>query len=421
MKKFKALLIVLSTTSYLISQDSAYLHMVDSLDSIIQVGIEAKAFPGAQILVRHKDSIVLHKSWGHHTYEGVKKVKLDDVYDLASITKVTTGLPILMKWYGMGLIELDSPVSNYMTTFKRSNKKALTLREVLTHQAGLEPYIVFWQRTLKNNGRYKCRTFRHKRSNRYSLRIADSLYLHRRYYKKMRKQIKKSPVRENPKYKYSGLAFLLMPQMIEDISNQSFESYLYRELYKPLDINQMMYNPMSRIPQDNIIPTEYDSIWRKEMVHGTVHDEAAAMLGGVSCNAGLFGNAEDLSKLFQLYLNAGEWKGEQLISPEAVREFTSYQNEDSRRGLGFDKPLREYDEQLTYVAKDASSESYGHSGFTGTMVWADPRHELVYVFLSNRVYPTRTNRNLYKMSLRPKLHQVVYNYILRKDIASKSK
>ncbi len=384
------------------------------LDSLVSLGIDSMAFPGAQILVRHRDSVIFHKSWGHHTYDAKKSVKLNDIYDLASVTKVSTGLPILMKLYGANLLNLDAPIKNYFKSLKRSNKKDLTLRQMLTHQARLKPYIVFWQEAKKKNGKYRCRTFNDEYSKKYNVKITDNLYLHKRYRKKMAKKVQKSELRDEASYVYSGLTFLLMPEMIKDMIGRPMDDYLYDKVYGPIGASELIYNPLERISIDRIVPTEYDSVWRHEQVHGTVHDEAAAMLGGVSCNAGLFGSAESLSRLFQLYLNEGLWDGQEVIPSEAVREFTSYQYKDNRRGLGFDKPLREYDEALAYVAKDASPESYGHSGFTGTMVWADPKHDLVFVFLSNRVYPSRDHRNLYKLSLRPLMHQAVYNYLITK-------
>lgn len=389
--------------------------MSQKLDSLIELGIDSLAFPGAQILVRYKDSIVFHKSWGYHTYDKTKKVANTDLYDLASITKVSSGLPILMKLYGEGRLNIDAPLKEYYPSLKHSNKKNLSLRKVLTHQARLKPYIVFWQKAKRKNGKYKRRSFKLEQSKKYPVKITDSLFLHRKYVKKMQKEIRKSPLRSSQEYTYSGLAFLLMPEMISQLVAEPFEEYLYRHIYEPIGANRLYYNPLNNVSINEIVPTEYDSLWRKQLVHGTVHDEAAAMLGGVSCNAGLFGDAHSLSSLFQLYINSGRWNDQEIISERAVELFTSYQYEHNRRGLGFDKPLREYNANQAYVAESASKKSYGHSGFTGTMVWADPEHDLIFVLLSNRVYPTRSHRKLYSLSLRPQMHQAVYDYILTKE------
>jgi len=387
--------------------------MHQQLDSLVRLGMDSMAFPGAQILIRHRDSIIYHRTWGHHTYDQKVDVKKEDLYDLASVTKVSSGLPILMQLYGRGLLNLDVPLQTYFHALKRSNKKHLSLRETLAHQAGLTPYIVFYKNAVKKNGKYKCKTFKDRWSKRFPIEITDGLYLHRNYHKKMKKAIRKSTIKNRGNYAYSGLTFLLMPEAISELVNERFEEYLYREIFAAIGAKHLTYNPMQKYDRAQIIPTEYDTLWRHRLVHGSVHDEAAAMLGGVSCNAGLFGDAESLSRLFQLYLNEGEWSGKQIIPTHAIREFTTYQYEDNRRGLGFDKPLRVYDADLAYVAESASPTSYGHSGFTGTMVWADPDHDLVFVFLSNRVYPSRSHRHLYTLSLRPKLHQAVYDYILR--------
>lgn len=385
------------------------------LDKVVLEGIDSMAYPGAQILIRYKDSVYFHKTWGYHTYDNVKAVKNNDIYDMASVTKVSSGLPILMKLYGKGLIDIDKPLYTYITDLKRSNKREITLRQVLAHQARLEPYIIFWQEALRKNGKYKVRSFKTKFSKNYPIKITDKLYLHKKYRNKMKKAVRKSQLKNETAYLYSGLIFLLMPDMIKDLTGADFEQLLYNEIYTPIGASTLRYNPLQHFDKERIVPTEYDSVWRFELVHGTVHDEAAAMLGGVSCNAGLFGSAEDLSKLFQLYLNRGTWKNVEIINKEAIDIFTSYQYVGNRRGLGFDKPMKEYNEAISYVSRYASKESYGHSGFTGTFVWADPAHELVVVFLSNRVYPTRDNRNLYRMSIRPKLHDLIYKWVIRQS------
>jgi len=403
--------IVVICTNALIAQSSIH-DLNYRLDTIVSEGIDSMAFPGAQILIRHKDEVIYHRVWGHHTYDNNRKVGFEDIYDMASITKVSTGLPIIMKLYGEGRLDIDTPLSQYIDVLRRGNKKDITLRQVLTHQARLKPYIVFWQKTIKKNGKYKCRTFSDKLSSNYPVRITNQLYLHKNYKKKMHKAIRKSELRDEGAYLYSGLIFLLMPDMIEEIVGVSFETYLRKHIYDPIGAKSLRYNPLDHYPADQIVPTEYDTVWRHELIHGTVHDEAAAMLGGVSCNAGLFGNAEDLSKLFQLYLNRGSWEGEQLIHPESVDIFAQYQYVGNRRGLGLDKPLRSYDDSAAYIAESASEQSYGHSGFTGTFVWADPKYDLVVVFLSNRVHPSRSHRKLYSMSIRPRFHQAIYDYVM---------
>jgi CubicO group peptidase (beta-lactamase class C family) len=387
--------------------------LAQRMDSIIQIGLDSMAYPGAQVLVSKGGEMLFHKTYGYHTFDQKIPVAKDNLYDLASVTKVTTGLPILMKLYGEGKFDLDAPLKTYLPEFKNSNKADLTFREILAHQAGLEPYIVFWQKTLKKNGKFKCRTFKSEVSKRYPIAITDTLFLHRKYRKKMVKAICKSPVKTEKTYRYSGLIFLLMPEIIERITGEDFETYLYENIYNLIGAKGLTYNPLSKYSIEEIIPTELDTFFRNQLIHGRVHDEAAAMLEGVSCNAGLFGKAEDLAKLFQLYLNNGNWNGKQIIASESVHEFTKcqYCETENRRGLGFDKPPIEYEWGQSYVAESASPESFGHSGFTGTFVWADPKEDLILIFLSNRVHPTRENRKLYSLDIRPSLHQAIYDSI----------
>ena len=400
---------------FLKGQFSSYDKMSIEIDSLIRVGLDSQAYPGAQVLIRYKDSIIFHNAWGHHTYDDLRMVEIDDIYDLASITKVSTGLPILMKLYGDGKLNLDAPLHTLVDGLGARDKKTVTLRSALAHQSRLRPYIVYWLKTVKKDGRLKSRYYRDHRSKRFPIKITDDMYLHKNFYKKIKKEINKSEMRSVKQYEYSGLTFLLMPEIIEAMVDEPMEEFLYREIYSPIGADELCYNPLDKgqISKERILPTEHDSLWRKQLVHGRVHDEAAAMLGGISCNAGLFGSAESLSKLFQLYLNEGQWQGRDLIAPQAVHTFTSQAYPDNRRALGFDRPRAEYDPNYSSHAGDASQESYGHTGFTGTMVWADPAYDLIFVFLSNRVHPSRTYRKLYELSIRPKIQQVIYDYILQ--------
>lgn len=403
--------------NYVCSQEIKILE--SKIDSIIQMGIDSMAFPGAQLIVATKDSILIEKSYGYHTYDRIIKVENDHLYDLASLTKVTSGLLLVMKMVDTKLIDLDEPISEYLPLLCRSNKKKLTLRQILAHQAGLEPYIVFWQNTLKENGKFKRNTFSKKRSKKFPIKITDSLFLHKKYKKKMVKAVKKSKVKdwEEAEYRYSGLVFLLLPDLIENVLKSEYEEQLKVNFYNKLNLDRLCYKPRDRFPLNMIVPTERDSVFRKTLVHGMVHDEAAAMLDSKSCNAGLFSNAKDLATIFQFLMNYGEVSGKSILSKETILEFTSYQYPErkNRRGLGFDKPLLEYKAEDAYIAKSASPSSFGHSGFTGTFIWADPESDILLIFLSNRVYPSRSHRQLYSLNIRPQIHQACY------DIMSKIK
>ncbi len=383
----------------------------DVFDAIIEEAIDSMAFPGCQVAVRHRGDLILQKSYGHHTYDQKQKVENDDIYDLASLTKVSTGIPLLMKLQDVNKFDLDANLSEYIPFLDKSNKAMISFREALTHQAQLKPYIVFWKATLRKNGKYKPRTFRHKKNKRFTIPISDQLYLHKRYKNKMFKTIKNSELEPNKEYKYSGLLFLLLPDMITDITKSNFEDLLSVQFFQPMKLSHTGYNPLEWYPKMKIIPTEMDTSFRKTLVHGRVHDEAAAMLDGVSGNAGLFSNATDLSSLFQMYCNMGTLYDKKYISSSTLSEYTSYQFESNRRGIGFDKPLLVFDEAQSYVAQSASEKSFGHSGFTGTMAWADPEHEIVFIFLSNRVHPNRSHSNIYQLNVRPRLHQAIYDFL----------
>jgi len=383
------------------------------IDSIVNDGISNKAFPGAQVLVARKGKIVFQKSYGYHTYEGKRAVQNTDIYDYASVSKVTSALPAIMKLHGEGRFKLDATLGEYFPKFRKSNKAHLDFKNILAHNAQLKPYIVYWASTIKEKGGYKPRTFKTKSNGRYNIRITDDLYLHRKYKKKMYKAIKASALEEKKAYKYSGLSFLLYPEMLSSMTGVDYEAYLQNNFYRPLGATTIGFNPYLRFPLDRIVPTERDTFFRMTQVHGAVHDEAAAMLNGVSANAGLFSNANDLAKLFQMYLNGGTYGGERYIKEETINLFTSCQfcSEGNHRGLGFDRPQIDYDPKEVSISSVSSGFSFGHSGYTGTFVWADPVEDLLFIFFSNRVFPTRDNRKLYSMNIRPQILKVIYDSI----------
>jgi len=385
--------------------------LTSKIDSLVRHAIQIHAFPGAQVLVAQGGEILHHKSYGYHTYDSLRKVEDNHLYDLASVTKVTAAVPALMYLVDQGKIDLDDPISDYIKEWKRPSKRNITFREALAHHARLKPYIVFWQEAQKKNGKYRGRTFKQMPSEKYAIKISDSLYLHTRYSKKMYRSIKKLELNEERKYIYSGLTFLLYPRIVKDLTGQTIDEFLDQIFFEKIGADRLTYLPANKFPLSEIIPTERDSFFRHQLVHGTVHDETAAMLNGVSTNAGLFGNAASLAKLCQLYLNYGRFENQQLIDSAIVVEFTrcQYCEEDNRRGLGFDRPPIEYKAGSSYVAESASESSYGHSGFTGTFIWMDPAHDLLVVFLSNRVYPDRGQRALYSSGFRPALHQMIYD------------
>jgi len=395
-----------------VGMDSAYIFT--RVDSIMTEGIVQKAFPGAQILVAREGKIIFHEAYGYHTYDSITRVGTDNIYDLASVTKIMGPLPALMKLVDTGKLDLDKPFSTYWKPWRRKkDKRDLTLREILAHQAGLEPYIVFLNKVIKN-GRLKNRFVRKTRSDRFRLQAYDGIFVKNRFKNKMLRMISRSHVSDDKKYRYSGLAFLIFPDLITQLTGKPYADYLQDTFYTPLGCKTMGFNPEKKHPPGIIVPTEKDTLYRKTLTRGWVHDENASLLGGVSGNAGLFSAAEDLAKMMQLYLNYGTYEGKRYISEATVKEFIKlqYPENDNRRGLGFDKPVLNNSElplTAAYPAPEASPESFGHSGFTGTFVWADPINQLVFIFLSNRVYPSRIQRNLYTLNIRTALHQVFYS------------
>jgi CubicO group peptidase (beta-lactamase class C family) len=395
--------------------DSIYLQV--SISEIIEEGIRAQAYPGANVLVAKNGKIIFHEAYGYWTYDSLRIVQKDHLYDYASVTKITAGLPALMKLYSEGKFDLDAPLKQYFPKMRWSNKAKLTFRQMLTHQAGLTPSVLHWKNALKDDGTFKNKTLSYNASKKYNVKLTDSLWVHQRYKNKMYRAIKKSDVKENPSYVYSDLFFCLVPKVIENITKEPFETYIKREFYQKIGASSITFNPLQHFPLDKIVPTERDTFFRKTQVHGFVHDETAHLFGGISGHAGLFSNIEDLAKLAQLYLNEGKYNGAQLFSDEAMKEFTRYQFSEvgNRRALGFDKPLLEYNAQESYVAQSVSPSSFGHSGYTGTFIWIDPEEELIFIFFSNRVYPDRSHRALYELNIRPRLHQVVYDAIKLKQ------
>lgn len=393
--------------------DSTYIYT--KVDSIMTLGIQKNAFPGAQILVAKDGKIVFHQSYGFHTYDSIQKVSLDDIYDLASVTKILGALPALMKLVDEGKIDLDQPFSEYWKRWAKINdKKELTLREILAHQAGLEPYIVFLNKVTTKNGKIKKRFIKNKAKRGFTNQVYNNLYVKNKFNRKMYRIIDRSKVSSEKIYKYSGLTFLIFPELVSQLTGQSFTTYLQENFYKPLGANTLGYLPKTKNFKNKIVPTELDTLFRKSLTKAWVHDENASLLGGISGNAGLFGTATDLAKIMQMYQNYGVYGGKRYFSEATLKEFTKiqYPENENRRGLGFDKPLIGNDTlplKDAYPAPEVSLESFGHAGFTGAFVWADPKEKLVFIFLSNRVYPTRKNRNLYTLNIRGALQQVFYH------------
>jgi len=386
------------------------------IDSLANMAIDAQAFPGCQVLVAKDRKIIYHQSFGYHTYYKDQKVKNDDIYDLASVTKITGTLPALMQFVDQKKIDIDQKFSDCWTDFRGTNKEDLYCREILAHQSGLQSWIPFWKNTVDSLGNYLPNIYSTVATDTFSVQILKHLFLNKNYHKVMFHDINESPVSSVKKYVYSGLPFYIFPKLIEKITKQEYPEYIQQSFYHPLGAYNITFNAGQVFPLEKIIPTEYDSNFRLSLLQGTVDDEGAAMMGGISGNAGLFSDANDLAKLLQMYLQMGEFGGRRYISDTTMREFSRCQfpENENRRGLGFDKPQLGNDTlsiENCYPAYSSSQSSFGHSGYTGTFVWCDPESQLVYIFLSNRVYPSRKNSKIYETNVRIRIHQAIYDAI----------
>ncbi|NVO32925.1 serine hydrolase [Hymenobacter sp. P5342] len=404
------------------------------VDSVMNGALAAGAFPGGEVLIARRGTVVLRKSYGTQTYgPSARPVRNDDLYDLASLTKVSAALPALMKLQDEGKFSPDMTLGQLFPEFKGTNKQDLKLRDVLTHQARLKSWIPFWKDYTKPRGLFNAlfgkspaasmvsltkpselnrRYFRPDSSARFPLRAATGLWARQGFPELITQAIAESPLNDKPGYVYSDLSFIMYPRFVKAASGKPLDQFVRDELYQPLGATTLGFNPTRRFPLSRIAPTEYDSLFRHSQLQGTVHDEGAALLGGVSGHAGLFGSANDLAKLVQLYAWNGRYGGQQLIKSETLADYTRCQFcPDNRRALGFDRPATN---PGLNSAQSASPASYGHTGFTGTLFWVDPKEELICIVLTNRVNPTRRNNKISSLNVRTNVLQVALESIRQK-------
>ncbi len=374
------------------------------MDEIILKGIDGKAFPGCQLLVAKDGKVIWNKCYGTKIYETNEIVKPAELYDLASITKVAATTLAVMKLYEQKKINLDKTVDDYLDLPKDATIKHLKLRDVLTHQAGLKAFFMFYKNTIDSNFE---KYYRKVADSSFAVRVADSLFIRNDYSDTMWSIINHSPIDEHPKYVYSDNDFYILQKIVEKIAGRKLDEYVSENFYRPMGLTRIGFKPMERYARERILPTENDSAFRKQVVRGYVHDPGSAMYGGVAGHAGVFSNAFDLAALFQMLLNNGTYNGKRFLDSCTIHTFTSRQSKISRRGFGFDKP--EPDVSKPSPCYDGVPLSvFGHTGFTGTCVWSDPENNLTYIFLSNRVYPNAENNQLVKMNIRTDLQEVIY-------------
>lgn len=384
------------------------------IDSIAKVVIDSSMSPGLQVLVARYGKVVYRKSYGYYTYDSIKKVDNESIYDLASMTKILGALPMIMKAEEEGKFTLETTLGDLMPVLKDSNKDTLTVKEALSHFGKLMPYISYFDAMVEGeNNEPMPEYFQTKKSSKFSIEVAKDLYLRTDYLDTIFKLIAEAPQREELDYKYSGLPFYLFKDYLEKEYKLPLDQLDNDYFYAPLGATTLTYNPLNKFPKTIIVPTEDDDFFRHQLLHGYVHDEGAAMLGGVSGNAGLFANSNDVAKIMQMYLQRGYYGGKSYLKPETLDRFNFryYEKEGVRRGLVFDKP--QLDPEVMATCGCTSFKSFGHSGYTGTYTFADPETEIVYVFLSNRVYPTRENTTLFKEDIRTKVQGLIYEAIVK--------
>ncbi len=386
--------------------------LLGKIDSVANYAISNKMTPGIQLLVARKGKVIYNKNFGYHTYEKENEVDFDDIYDVASLTKILATLPILMELEDQGSVNLNSKLGELMPTYKNSNKKNITLIKMLSHYAQLKPWIPFYYATLdsltkKPNPKY----YRSKKSIGFNVEVTNTLFMRDDYKDSIQDIIVKSDLLSTLRYRYSDLPYYILKKYLEDFYDKSLSEIAQDRFYKPLGANYTTYNPREKFSLKDIVPTEMDNYYRYKKVHGYVHDMGAAMQDGVGGHAGVFSNANDVAKIMQMYLQKGFYGGKRYFKNETVDKFNTcyFCDKNNRRGIGFDKPqLGEEGPTCGCI----SMTSFGHSGFTGTYAWADPEEEIVYVFLANRTYPEAGRNTLLRENIRTEIQRLIYEAII---------
>ena len=374
------------------------------IDNIAREAINDQATPGFVVLVAKDGKVILNKAYGYHTYDKSQPDKITDIFDLASVTKISATTMEVMKLVEQGKLGLDSTVGSYLALARNTNKNNIKVRELMLHQAGLIPYIPFYERLRPTDHSSDS-------SAAYPTKVADGYYLRKDYFRDvMWPQMMNTALRTRGQYVYSDLSMYFMKEIVETVTSTPLNVYVQDNFYNPLGMQTAGFLPRNRFSREQIVPTENDTYFRRTLVQGYVHDQGAAMAGGISGHAGLFASANDAAILYQMVLNGGTYGGIQYFKPETVAGFTSRQSKVSRRGLGFDM----WDPEVSrhYPSTYASPQTYGHTGYTGTCVWVDPKSQLVYIFLSNRVYP-KDSQLLNSRRIRPRIMDVVYEAIAK--------
>ena len=393
-----------------VGMDITYLNKIDS---IVKACISVQAAPGCQVLVAKNGKVVWDKAYGYYKYDKKTPVELSSIYDLASVTKTTATVSMLMKLYSDSLLDLSKSVVDYLPETKGTEIANLKLSDILTHQSGLVAWVPFYKETLKEDGTIDPLYYNQSKINGFTTLVADGLYMRDDYKDSIWNIIQNKPLKEKNKYVYSDLGLYISKRIAEKVSGVPLDKFVNAFYYAPLGMQTTCFNPLENFDKSRIVPTENDNYFRYQTVQGYVHDMGAAMMGGVEGHAGLFSNAEDLAILYQMLLNGGEYGGVQYLPEQTINSWTKKQSNISRRGMGFDKPDLV---NTSPCSAYASPETFGHQGFTGICVWADPKYDLLYIFLSNRVQPTADPNKLSSEGIRNKIMDVIYESFLSQGV-----
>ncbi|WP_299625151.1 glycoside hydrolase family 3 N-terminal domain-containing protein [uncultured Tenacibaculum sp.] len=383
------------------------------VDRYIDTILQQKMAPGGQVLIARHGKVIYHKTFGYQTDAKRRKVKKSDVYDLASLTKILATLPAVMKLEENRKLSLHSDLVDLLPSYKDSNKEHLNIKQILSHYARLKSWIPFYIRTIDSiTGKVSKEYYSTKKTKKFPIKVAKNLYLNKDYKDSIYTRIKDSDLRDRKGYKYSDLGYYILKDVVERKYKMPLNEVVENEFYSSLGLDRTSYLPLTKFNWKEVVPTEKDDYYREQLLRGYVHDMGAAMQGGVGGHAGLFANANDVAKIMQMYLQGGTYGGVKYFRPETIEKFNTryYPQVRNRRGLGFDKPQINPREKPTCGC--VSENSFGHSGFTGTYTWADPDTGILYVFLSNRVFPTMNNRKLVKSNIRTKIQKVIQDAII---------
>ena len=387
--------------------------ILSKIDAIAQKAIDGKMTPGMQVLVARKGTVIFQKSYGYQTYDNAKKVTNSDLYDVASISKMISTLPNVMQLYDKNKVTLDTKLKDMVPFFAKTNKANIIFKDLLSHYAGLQAWIPFYKATLDKNNQPSEKYYRKIADSKFSIKVADSLYIRNDYHDTIMKIIADTPLSPKIEYKYSDFTFIILKEYLERKTGKKLEDLSQKNFYSTLGMNNTLYNPLDRFNKSDIAPSEIDNYFRHQVIQGYVHDMAAAMEGGVAGHAGIFSNAMDVAKMMQLYLQKGNYGNKQYFSAQTFDAFNTcyYKDKGVQRGLGFDKRIGKDGPTCACV----SEASFGHTGFTGNIAWVDPETEIVYVFLSNRTYPEVINdeNKLAKGKIREDIQKIIQEAIIK--------